>query len=70
MLVLRRRHFLIMISCLVISFSAYYLNNSNTTNRTYEVTQVSSLPVHEKVIIIDAGHGGEDGRSFFCFWYE
>lgn len=56
-----------MIFFLFISFSVYYANSGaklNTQNRSYDVTQVSSIPVTEKVIVIDAGHGGEDGRCY------
>ena len=45
------------------SFSTYFIaSKDNFKNRSYDITQVSSLPVTEKVIIVDAGHGGEDGR--------
>ncbi|MCI9365762.1 MAG: hypothetical protein HFJ54_04050 [Clostridia bacterium] len=37
--------------------------SENVTKRSYEIQQVSALPVNEKIIIIDAGHGGEDGGA-------
>ena len=57
----KRVFFILFFLCL--SFSTYFIaSKDNFKNRSYDITQVSSLPVTEKVIIVDAGHGGEDGR--------
>jgi hypothetical protein len=46
MIILRKKRFLILISCLVLSFSIYLAqtNTINYANRTYDITQVSSIP--------------------------
>lgn len=62
MFIFRKKRFVLILILLCVSFSSYFLANKNTENRSYDITQVSSLPVTEKVIIVDAGHGGEDGR--------
>lgn len=71
MLVLKKKKFFLILCFLCISFSSYFLSskssqNLTVQNRSYDITQVSALPVTKKVIVIDAGHGGEDRRS--C-WY-
>ena len=69
--ILRKKRIALILCFLFLSFSAYFVsnNNINTTNRNYDITQVSALPVTHKVIVIDAGHGGEDGRCRRSFWY-
>lgn len=63
MIILRKRRIFFIFGFLILSFSFCFLANSKTVeNRTYDITQVSTIPVTEKVIVIDAGHGGEDGR--------
>lgn len=62
MFIFRKKRFALILLMLCVSFSSYFIANNNTENRSYDITQVSSLPVTEKVIVIDAGHGGEDGR--------
>jgi len=68
MIVLRKKRLVLMICFLCLSFSVYFVaNDSNkidTKNRNYDITQVSSIPATGKVVVIDAGHGGEDGRSY------
>lgn len=51
----RKKHFALILCFLFFSF-AYYLSD-NTAKRSYDITQVSSVPVDGKVIVIDAGHG-------------
>ena len=68
MFVFRKKRFALILILLCVSFSSYFLANKSTENRSYDITQVSSLPVTEKVVIIDAGHGGEDGRCRKRFW--
>lgn len=60
MYVFKRKRFALMLCFLFLSFSVYFASNGNNAskeNRSYDITQVSSIPVTEKVIIIDAGHG-------------
>lgn len=63
MFILRKKRIAIMICFLCISFFTYFASTNNVTNRSYDVTQVSSIPVTEKVIVIDAGHGR---RRWWC----
>ena len=67
MYIFKRRRFALILCFLFLSFSVYFASNKNNINenRSYDITQVSSIPVTEKVIIIDAGHGGEDR---WCYW--
>ena len=62
MFIFRKSRFLLIISCLFLSF-AFYIANNNVNERSYEITQVSAVPASEKVVIIDAGHGGADGGA-------
>ena len=57
MFILRKKRIALMLCFLCISFFAYFASTNNITNRSYDVTQVSSIPVTEKVIVVDAGHG-------------
>lgn len=61
MYILKRKRLALMLCFLCLSFSFCFIsgksNTINTKNRSYDITQVSSLPVTERVIIIDAGHG-------------
>lgn len=60
MLILKKKQFLMITFLLFISFSSVFLaKNNNIENRTYDVTQVSSVPVTQKVIVVDAGHRSE-----------
>lgn len=58
MFVFTKKHFALILSCLFLSFSFYIASNS-LQNRTFDITQVSAVPVNEKVIVIDAGHRSE-----------
>ena len=70
MYILRKKRIALILCSLFLSFCVYFTgNNINTANRNYDITQVSALPVTEKVIVIDAGHGGEDGRCCERKWY-
>ena len=55
MYIFRKKHFALILCVLFFSF-AFYLSD-NCTKRNYDITQVSSVPVDGKVIVIDAGHG-------------
>lgn len=58
MIILRKKRIFLIFCFLILSFSTCFLANSKTNeNRTYDITQVSTIPVTEKVIVIDAGHG-------------
>lgn len=59
MFILRKRRIALMLFFLCFSFSIYFANSNSSQNRTYDVTQVSSIPVTEKVIVLDAGHRTE-----------
>ncbi len=61
MYIFRKKHFALILCFLFVSFS-FYIVNSNV-NRSYDITQVSSVPVDGKVIVVDAGHGGDDGGA-------
>lgn len=61
MFVFRRKHFALILSFLFVSFSFYLATND--IERSYDIKQVSALPVDNMVVIIDAGHGGEDGGA-------
>ncbi len=54
----RKKHFALILFSLFLSFS-FYLAEENFVNKTFDITQVSAIPVSEKVIIIDAGHRTE-----------
>lgn len=56
MFILRKKRIVLILCSLFISFSVYLAQNKNQ-NRSYDITQVSSIPVTKKVIVIDAGHG-------------
>ncbi len=69
MFVFRKKRFIYILLFLCFSFTTYFASSNNAlNNRTYDITQVSSIPVTEKVIIVDAGHGGEDGRCYQFKW--
>lgn len=56
MFILRKKRIALILCLLFFSFSVYLAKSDNTENRSYDITQVSTLPVTEKVIVIDAGH--------------
>ncbi len=58
MFVFTKKHFALILSCLFLSFS-FYIAKNNIENRSFDITQVSAIPVNEKVIVIDAGHRSE-----------
>ena len=60
MFVFRKKRFFYILFSLCFAFTSYFarnVSNNSLNNRTYDITQVSSIPVTEKVIIVDAGHG-------------
>lgn len=44
----------------MIVFSIIYANTKNNYRNIGEAVQVTSTPVSEKVVILDAGHGSPD----------
>lgn len=56
MLILKRSHFVFVLFFIFLSFS-FYLVSQDLKNRNYQAVQVSALPINQKVIIVDAGHG-------------
>ena len=58
MIILRKKHFVLILLCLLLSFSFCLVSEKNSS-RNFLITQVSALPVDEKVIVIDAGHRSE-----------
>lgn len=55
---LNKKRLLTITICLVLSFFFVGMKKNN------EVVETVALPVEDKVIIIDAGHGFPDERSF------
>lgn len=60
MIVLPRKRIIFIITTVCISLFAFSFRIAKTDLNT---VQTVALPVSNKVIIIDAGHGGEDKRS-------
>lgn len=58
MFVFSRKRFALILSCIFLSFTFVIVSN-NVQNRTFDITQVSAIPVNEKVIVLDAGHRTE-----------
>lgn len=56
MFILRRKQVAMILCALFVSFS-FYLATENSVKRSFDIKQVSALPVDSKVVIIDAGHG-------------
>ena len=56
MIILPKKRILLIVTCVVVSIFTYLLG----ANRNNEIIQTVSLPVTGKVVILDAGHGGED----------
>lgn len=56
MIILPKKRILLIVTCVVVSIFTYLLGS----NRNNEIIQTVSLPVTGKVVILDAGHGGED----------
>ncbi len=56
MILLQRKRILLIIFLVLVSIFTYTI----TTNRVYNAVQVVSLPVSNKVVVLDAGHGTPD----------
>lgn len=60
MIILDRKRIIFILSCFIFSVFSFYLFIGQRDNNTIETV---SLPVSNKVIILDAGHGTPDERS-------
>lgn len=58
MLIIKKTYLSLSLILLFFVFSIYLIGKSET-NKNYQITQVSSLPVDKKVVILDAGHRSE-----------
>lgn len=54
----RKKHFALILFSLILSFS-FYIAEENVVKKSFDITQVSAIPVNDKVVIIDAGHRSE-----------
>ncbi len=61
MFILNKKRIYIVFSCLILSTLVFQLSNNS---RKIQSQETVALPVNKKVIIIDAGHGGEDRRRY------
>lgn len=59
MILLEKKRILFILSMVFISIFAYFLSIGFNN----KVVQTVSLPVSNKVVVLDAGHGGEDGGA-------
>lgn len=64
MILLQKRRIILVLSCVFISIFTYFLGIS-TTNKTIETV---SLPVTNKVVVLDAGHGRRRCRRRVGKW--
>lgn len=62
MIILNRKRITLIITSLILSFFVFFFTIDKTNNQKEYVSTVS-LPVSEKVIVVDAGHGKPDERS-------
>lgn len=58
MFVFSKKRFALILSCIFLSFT-FFIASNKMENRTFDITQVSAVPVNEKVIVLDAGHRSE-----------
>ncbi len=61
MIILNKKRIIFFISVLMISFASIAFNEKNNMSKTIET---SSTPVSGHIVILDAGHGKPDRRSF------
>ncbi len=65
MIVLRKKRILLIIMCVIVSVG--FINITRNLKNELTVPTVS-LPVSNKVIVLDAGHGSPDRRGRKCKW--
>ena len=56
MFILRRKKIALILCAVFVSFSSYLIAENND-KRSFDIKQVSALPIDRKVVVIDAGHG-------------
>ena len=64
MIILNKKRLIFIFSSLIISlctFSIFYDKQMNTL-------ETVALPVSNKVVVLDSGHGDPDNRSYKCKW--
>jgi N-acetylmuramoyl-L-alanine amidase len=60
MIVLNKKRLILIVSMVCFSLTAFMVKDSFTNNKIVETV---NLPVSNKVIVLDAGHGVPDERS-------
>mgnify|MGYP001036040720 FL=1 len=60
MVVINKKRIMVMLSIILVGIFTFDIQASINANKVIETVAV---PVTSKVIVLDAGHGGEDGRS-------
>lgn len=60
MIVLRKKRILLVLMCVVVSICFINITGNLKSEKTLETV---SLPVSNKVIVLDAGHGSPDGGA-------
>lgn len=58
MFILRKKQVALILCAVFVSFFSFLLSD-NSDKRSFDIKQVSALPVDSKVIVIDAGHRAE-----------
>ena len=56
MFFLDKRRVVLILCFVFLFFSVYFAKSNSVQNRSFDITQVSAVPVTEKVIVVDAGH--------------
>lgn len=64
MIILRKKRIILMLACVIVSVCFFNMSLDNSK----KAIPVVSLPVSNKVIVLDAGHGDPDRRSGKCKW--
>lgn len=58
MILLEKKRIMLVLSMVFVSVFTYFLG----TSLEIDTVETVSLPVANKVVVLDAGHGGEDAR--------
>lgn len=58
MFIIRRKQIALILCAIFVSFSSFLIAQNNE-KRSFDIKQVSALPVDDKVVVIDAGHRSE-----------
>ena len=67
-IILNKKRIILICSCVIVSLCVWslYLHKRNVETPEavgYDIVTTVALPVSNKIIVIDAGHGNPDGRS-------